>query len=251
MHRLRDGRAADALCVQIGAYGAEIVHVDDDERRSRIRALTDEGWLPATSSDPALSGAGNPYGLDGYAAIAGEIIDALGYAPAIVCVPVASGDLLAASRADSDTTRRSAGGRSSSLASRWRRRHLPRRSSRAVPSSSPSTHRSLARPSDASTGRLALAAVRDDCALVTVEEERIVEATRRLAREGLYVETSSALALAGIEEARARGIADADSPAVAILTATGRGWSEEVDSLFNPSRPARAANATGSHSRQG
>ena len=101
-----------------------------------------------------------------------------------------------------------------------------------------------------STGRLALAAVRDDCALVTVEEERIVEATRRLAREGLYVETSSALALAGIEAARARGLAAADAPAVAILTATGRGWSEEVEGLFSPSRPVRAANATGSHSRR-
>jgi threonine synthase len=244
------GELPSALRVQIEAYGAAIVQVDDDERRSRIRALTREGWLPATSSDPALSGAGNPYGLDGYAAIADEIVAELGYAPAIVCVPVASGDLLAG------------------VARGFRSHATPGRRTLVVAcqpvAASPlaaslmaghavelAEHASLARStSDASTGRLALAAVRDDCALVTVEEERIVEATRRLAREGLYVETSSALALAGIEAARARGLADPDAPAVAILTATGRGWSEDVEGLFSSSRPVRAGNATGSHSRR-
>src|SRR6185437_5097518 len=50
-------------------------------------------------------------------------------------------------------------------------------------------HASLARStSDASSGRLAFAAVQDDCALVTVTEHSIAEATRRLAREGFYVE---------------------------------------------------------------
>ena len=211
-----------------------------------------EGWLPATSSDPALSGAGNPYGLDGYAAIADEIIDELGCAPAIVCVPVASGDLLAG--VARGFRRHAALGRRTLVVACQPVAASPLAAS--LIAGHPvelAEHASLARStSDAATGRLALAAVRDDCALVTVEEERIVEATRRLAREGLYVETSSALALAGIEEARARRASRAPTtPAVAILTATGRGWSEEVEGLFSPSRPARAANATRSHSHPG
>ena len=89
------GALPRALSVQIGAYGADVLHVGEDERRARVRALTAADWMPATSSDPALSGAGNPYGLDGYAAIADEIVQQLGFLPTIVSVPVASGDLLA------------------------------------------------------------------------------------------------------------------------------------------------------------
>jgi threonine synthase len=239
-----------ALGVQIGAYGAGIEHVDADERSARISALTADGWLPATASDPALTGVGNPYGLDGYAAIADEIVHDLGAAPAIVCVPVASGDLL------------------EGIARGFRRHARAGRRTLVVAcqpiAASPlaaslaegrpvilEQHTSLARStSDAATGRLALAAVRDDCALVTVSEERIADATRRLALEGVYAETSSALALAGVEEARARELAGADDVAVAIVTATGRGWSEEVEGLFSPLRSERAAQLTGSRSPQ-
>jgi threonine synthase len=244
------GELPRALRFQIEAYGAEIVQVGDDDRRRRIRALMEEGWLPATSSDPALSGAGNPYGLDGYAAIADEIVASLGHAPAIVAVPVASGDLLAG--VARGFRRHAALGRGTLVVACQPAAASPLEASLiAGHAVELSEHVSLARStSDAATGSLALAAVRSDCALVTIGEQRIAEATRRLAREGLYVETSSALALAGIEAARERGLAPVDAPAVAILTATGRGWSEEVEGLFSPSRPARATSATGSHSRQ-
>jgi threonine synthase len=247
---LATGRLPRALSVQIGAYGAEIVHVEEGERHARLRGLTSAGWLPATSSDPALSGAGNPYGVDGYAAIADEIVLELGRLPAVVCVPVASGDLLAG-------------------IVRGFRRHVAAGERTLVVACQPSAasplaaslsagsavtldeHASLARStSDAASGRLAFAALRAGCALVTLGEERIAEATRRLAREGIYAETSSALALAGVEEARAQGLAGDADTAVAIITATGRGWSEDVDGLFSPSRSARAASLTGSHSRQ-
>ena len=164
----------------------------------------------------------------------------LGSLPAIVCVPVASGDLLAG------------------IARGFRRHASPGRRALVV-ACQPATasplaaslaaghpvtlgeHASLARStSDASSGRLAFAAVQDDCALVTVGgEHAIAEATRALAREGVYVETSSALALAGVEQARARGLAERDATAVAIITASGRGWSEEVPDLFSSLPSAR------------
>ena len=85
---------------------------------------------------------------------------------------------------------------------------------------------------------------------MTVGEHSIAEATRRLALEGFYVETSSALALAGVDEARARGLADPGDTAVAVVTARGRGWSEEVEGLFSPLPSTRAASPRGSRSRQ-
>jgi threonine synthase len=244
------GALPHALSVQISAYGADVVHVGEDERRARLRELTAADWMPATASDPVLSGAGNPYGLDGYAAIADEIVHQLGLLPAIVCVPVASGDLLAGIARG--FRRHASPGRRALVVACQPAAASPLAASLAA--GDPVTlgkHASLARStSDASSGRLAFAAVQDDCALVTVTEHSIAEATRRLAREGFYVETSSALALAGVDEARARGLAERDDTAVAIITASGRGWSEEVPDLFSPLPSARVASVTGSRSRR-
>ena len=86
---------------------------------------------------------------------------------------------------------------------------------------------------DNGTGRLAIAAASRDGAPVVVDDDAIADATRALARTGLYVETSSALALAGIRQARRDGVIAADALAVAVLTAHGRGWSENEPGLFD------------------
>jgi threonine synthase len=246
-HAARDGLACTvlatgtyprALATQIAAYGGEVVHLEAPERRARVRQLVEADWLPATSSDPYLSGAGNPYGLDGYAAIADEIVEQLGTTPDVVCVPVASGDLLAGVVRGFRRVR--AAGRRVLVVACQPDAASPLAASLAA--GRPVTigrHSSLARStSDASSGRLAFAAVRDDCELVTVPEEKIAGATRTLAAEGIYAETSSALALAGVEEARARGLVESAGSAVAIITATGRGWSEDTPGLFSPPRSA-------------
>ena len=195
--------------------------------------------MPATASDPKLSGVANPYGADGYSSIADEIVEQLGALPGIVCVPVASGDLFAATARRFRELR--AGGRSALIVACQPSEASPLAASLSAGRPvSIDRHESLARStSDSSSGRLALAAIQDDCALVTVSETAIADATRRLAASGFYVETSSALALAGLEEARARGLAGEDTTAVAIITATGRGWSEETPELFSP--PGRAS----------
>ena len=59
--------------------------------------------------------------------------------------------------------------------------------------------RSIARSTvDTSVGRLAIEAASRDGGPVVVSDQAIVAATRALAAKGFYVETSSALALAGI-----------------------------------------------------
>jgi threonine synthase len=228
-----------ALAAQIRAYGGEVVFLEPEHRLSRICALTAEGWLPATASDARLSGVGNPYGADGYSAIADEIVGQLGALPGIVCVPVASGDLFAATARRFRELRD--GDRPALIVACQPSDASPLAASLSADRPvSIDRHESLARStSDASSGRLALAAIQDDCALVTVSETAIADATRRLAASGFYAETSSALALAGVEEARARGLADEDTTAVAIITATGRGWNEEAPELF--SSPGRTS----------
>jgi threonine synthase len=230
---LATGAYPRALATQIRAYEGDVVFLEPGERASRIQALTGDGWLPATSSDPMLSGVGNPYGADGYSSIADEIVDQLGAMPGLVCVPAASGDLFAG------IARRfrelGAGERAALIVACQPSAASPLAASLAAGRPvSINRHVSLARStSDASTGRLALAAIQGGGALVTVSETAIADATRRLAAGGFYVETSSALALAGIDEARARGLADDETTAVAIITATGRGWSEETPELFS------------------
>ena len=62
---------------------------------------------------------------------------------------------------------------------------------------------------------------------VDVPDEAIVTATVALAARGLYVETSSALAAAGVDQARRTGLLSDAALAVSIVTAQGRGWNED------------------------
>src|SRR4029077_20629726 len=82
-----------ALAHQISAYGAVIGVLEPGRRAAILAQLVREGWHPSTSSDPKLSGAATPFGVDGYKAIALEIVEQLGRVPDLVTVPAASGDL--------------------------------------------------------------------------------------------------------------------------------------------------------------
>jgi threonine synthase len=223
-----------ALAFQIAAHGAKLVRLDAAGRRAALVELVERGWVPATSSDPALTGAGNPYGAEGYRAIADEVLDELGSLPDVVFVPVASGDtILGVARGFASAARRldrepptivscqpaGAATISTSLAA-----------GRPVTLERPE---SIARSTaDAASGRLAIETVRHGGLALTVPDAAIAEATRDLAERGLYVETSSALALAGARAARAQGLVAADALGVALLTAGGRGWSEDADGVF-------------------
>ena len=246
-HAARDGipcvvrsteEIPDPLAVQIAAHGAKLVRLEPGERREALRALVDDGWVPATSSDPALTGAGNPYGAEGYRAIADELLVSAGRLPDVIFVPVASGDTLlgvarglatAAGRLGQPVPRvascQPVG--AATVSASLRAGH---------PVSVESPHSVARSTSDRATGRLAIEVVARSGLSITASEAEIIRATRDLAANGLYAEASSALALAGARVARRNGILGPDALAVAVLTANGRGWSETTQGVFPPPR---------------
>jgi threonine synthase len=221
-----------ALMSQITGYGGTIAIVPG-ETHELIARLVDRGWYPSTSADPLLAGRGNPYGSEGYKAIAFEIVEALDEPPSVVSVPAASGD---------------------TLYGIWRGfQDLHERLGMPLPTliacqpagSAPlslSTHeedpgriaQSLALSArDDRSGRHASLLVRRGAAIVsTVEESELADAARRLGSAGFYVEPASALALAGLDRARLSGRVTADSTAVAIITSSGLNWTRDLDIVF-------------------
>ena len=147
--------------------------------------------MAATSSDPALSGAGSPYGADGYRIVVDEIVDALGRLPDALSVPCASGDTLVGIVRGVEAHARRTGSRPLVLACQPEGAATLRASLQAghpaVLAGAASVARSTA---DEQAGRLAIAAVAGPATPVDVPDEAIVTATVRLAARGLYVETS-------------------------------------------------------------
>jgi threonine synthase len=78
-----------------------------------------------------------------------------------------------------------------------------------------------------------LSAVRDSRgAIVAVSEAEIVAALRALARQGLYVEPTSAAAAAGLTQLLASGAIAADASTVLVLTGSGLKASERIGELL-------------------
>ena len=164
-----------------------------------------------------------------------EIVESLGRLPDVVSVPCAGGDTLVGLRRGlDDAAARAGAGPVTLLACEPTGADALARSVAAGRPVEIADPHSIARSTvDNGTGRLAIAAASRDGAPVVVDDDAIADATRALARAGLYVETSSALALAGIRQARRDGVIAADALAVAVLTAHGRGWSENEPGLFD------------------
>jgi threonine synthase len=69
-------------------------------------------------------------------------------------------------------------------------------------------------------------------AIVAVEEAEIVEALRELARRGLYVEPTSAVAAAGLSRLLASGAIRAHERTVLVLTGSGLKASATIGELL-------------------
>ncbi len=223
------------LAVQLAAHGAIVGRLDPAGRRQAVAELVARGWFAATSSDPRLSGASTPFGTDGYRLIVDEIVETLGHLPDVVAVPCAGGDTLVGIRRGLDAAAARVGRTPVTLlACEPTGADALARSVAAGRPVDIAQPRSIARSTaDTSVGRLAIAAASRDGVPVVVPEKAIIGETRALARAGIYAETSSALALAGIRQARRDGLIAADALAVAVITASGRGWSEIERGLFD------------------
>ena len=84
--------APAGLLRAIGAFGGIASQLGPGEQRAALVALVEEGWFPATSLDPTLTGAANPFAAEAYRAVAYETVEQLGAMPEAVFIPTAGGD---------------------------------------------------------------------------------------------------------------------------------------------------------------
>ncbi|HEU4975353.1 MAG TPA: pyridoxal-phosphate dependent enzyme [Baekduia sp.] len=237
----------DALRTQLRAYGAH-VGVVPGEVQTIVAALVDEaGWYPGTGADPALAGRGNPYGQEGYKAIAYEIAGELGRVPAVVAVPAASGDTVFGVQRGFRELHDLLGlpmpvvlgcqpeGAAPLVLTAERRADTPQVVAEATSAALSAR--------DPRSGWHASLALRDGGIPIAVPEEAIARELRTLGAMGLFVEPASALGLGGLRLARERGLVDPDADGAVVLTSSGLNWTADADALLGVTDPARSADA--------
>lgn len=217
-----------AALAQAQAHGA-LVAMTDPERRQVLfeHAALARGWFPIALRMPRR--VNNPFGVEGYRAIGGELAAAPGGAPDAILFPCARGN---------------------GLHGAWLGlRDLPGRRPRMIacqPASANSLEISLAAGLDApvetppsssvafstrerQADAMALAAIRESGGTaLSADDHDILAAQAELARSGLFVEPSCALPLACLPALIARGAIARDDSVVCLLTASGIRWSEHL-----------------------
>jgi threonine synthase len=221
------GKLAQAL-----VYGARLLEVDGnfDDCLELVRKL-------ATDYPVALVNSVNADRLHGQKTAAFEIIDALGDAPDVHCMPVGNAGNIAAYWLG--YTERLAGGGAS---------RAPRLCGfqasgaapivRGEPVLSPATVATAIRIGNPASWQLALDARDESGGLIdAVTDEQIMAAYRLLAaREGVFGEPASAAGVAGLLQARAAGQIAAGS--VVVCTITGHGLKDPDTAVAGAPAPA-------------
>lgn len=235
-----------ALRTQLRAYGAHVAIVPGHVQEI-VTALVDGGWYPGTGADPALAGRGNPYGQEGYKAIAYEIVVELGRVPAVVAVPAASGDTVFGVQRGFRELHELLGlpmpvvlacqpaGAAPLVLTAEEGADAPRIVDNATSAALSAR--------DPRSGWHASLALRDGGIAVAVPEPAIAEELRRLGRVGLFVEPASALGLAGARVARERGLVDADAETAVVLTSSGLNWTTHIDEILGAPEPSFSVDA--------
>jgi len=221
---------------QIIHYGGQPVVIEGPDRFSLVEYLVSEyGWFPAGLflETPVH----NPFGIEGYKTIAWEIVRDLDDVPDAVVFPCARGnglygawkgfrellDLGIVGRLPRMVACQPAGASTigASLEAGSQVRLQP----------SPSLAGSI---NEAVASARATQAVRDsDGCAVSVSDAAALDASRNLGGEGLWVEVSSAVALAGVEQLVAAGDLTEYSRVVVVLTGSGARWSTEASSILH------------------
>ena len=240
------GRIAAGKLAQAVVHGARIVQVEGgfDDCLTLARALADQHPVSLVNSV-------NPVRIEGQKTAAFEVVDALGRAPDIHCLPV---------------------GNAGNITAYWRGYHqyseagrcdLPRmwgfQAAGAAPLVSgsrvpqPDTLATAIRIGDPASWDGAVAARHASQGRIdAVTDEEILAAQRLLAsREGVFVEPASAASVAGLLQRAATG--DLAPGSVAVCTLTGNGLKDvetalsgrEMSTTTVPPDPQRAARALG------
>ncbi|MGO8920442.1 MAG: threonine synthase [Stellaceae bacterium] len=209
----------------IVALGAHLVVVPTEERWAVLdRIVAETGYMPA--SNLTRFATGNPFGPEGYKTIAYEIFAQLGgKMPGTVVAPTGYGELLfGLAKGFRELVRFGLAERVPRLCSAEPALRGPlaqalgRNAAAVEIGGPPSLAAGIAVTVNSYRGVVAL---RDSGGRALLFSEAVlVEATERLAREGLWQEYSGAAGLAVLREARQRGETFAE-PVVVILTSTG------------------------------
>jgi threonine synthase len=220
------GKLAQAL-----AHGARLLQVDGyfDDCLELVRKLADD--YPV-----ALVNSVNPERLQGQKTAAFEIVDELGNAPDVHCLPVGNAGNIAAYwlgyqeyfEADkASMTPRMLGFQAAGAA--------PIVLGRPVPD--PETVATAIRIGNPASWHLADAARAESGGLIdAVTDKQILAAYRLLAeREGVFAEPASAAGVAGLLQARAAGAVEAGS--VVVCTLTGHGLKDPDTAVAGAPRP--------------
>ena len=211
-----EGRIAQGKLAQAAAHGARVLAVDGnfDDALRLAQELTDR--LPV-----ALVNSVNPYRIEGQKTAAMEIVDALGDAPDLHCIPVGNaGNITAYWRGYCEYFR-------AELASQ-----RPRMLGVQAAGAAPLVHgQPVARPETIATAiRIGAPASWDgaiaardesDGAITAVTDEEILDAYRLLAdAEGVFCEPASAASVAGLLERHGDGSLEGQR---VVCTITGHG----------------------------
>jgi len=227
------GKMAQAL-----VHGARLLQVDGnfDDCLELVRKLT-------ASYPVALVNSVNPDRLQGQKTAAFEIVDVLGDAPDVHCLPVGNAGNIAAYWLGYTEYRRDA---RSSRAPRM----LGYQASGAAPIVTgapvrhPATIATAIRIGNPASWRLAVAARDESVGLIdSVTDEQILAAYRLLAeQEGVFGEPASAAGVAGLLQARANG--QIPRGATVVCTITGNGLKDPDTAVSTaPAPPTIAADA--------
>ncbi|MGN6578332.1 MAG: threonine synthase [Nocardioides sp.] len=213
-------------------YGAEVIEVHRDDRWAITRKVVQTPGFASATNLHADFHVGHPFGSEGYKTIAYELVAELGL-PGVVACPIGYGELvfgLVKGFAEMEQVGVTDGmplivgcetAARPALTAALQSRHWPPKAIEAAPTVARSIGTTV--PGN----RAWREAVAGRCQVVTVSEHDILAAQRRLARKGVYVETSSAAALAGIDHA-SNNQPEAFRAGPVVMVATSSGFRESL-----------------------
>ncbi|MDX6224181.1 MAG: threonine synthase [Frankiales bacterium] len=227
------GKIAMGKLAQALVHGARLLEVrgNFDDCLALARGLSDDYPVSLVNSV-------NPYRIEGQKTAAFEIVDTLGDAPHVHCLPVGNaGNITAYWKGYGEYA-------VDGLASR-RPRMLGFQAAGAAPIvvgapvANPQTIATAIRIGNPASWQQALAA-RDESggAIQSVTDRQILDAYRLLARmEGVFVEPSSAASVAGLLQARTAGLIE--SGETVVCTVTGNGLKDPEWAIAGAPRPVQ------------